>query len=133
MKSIKLFLTVSFMFANIILFAQPQGRQGGGGGREQGGPPPIPDSEEIEEMVEKLAKGVFLTDEQEQEVLSLYVNHFEEVSEMVSGSSKPDRSEMEALNSDLKKEVKKLLREDQEDLYDDYLKKNKKQRERPSR
>lgn len=114
--------------------AQQRGGQGGPppqGGGQQGGsqqePPALPTDDEIEEMVEDLAKEILLSDEQESQVLVLYKEHFEQV-ESKTKSGRPDRDEMEELKEDFEDDVNEVLTKDQQKLFKDYQKKNKKER-----
>lgn len=113
---------------------QQRGGQGGPppqGGGQQGGsqqaPPALPTDDEIEEMVEDIAKEILLSDEQESNVLVLYKEHFEEVEGMTK-SGRPDRDEMDELKEDFEDNVNAVLTKDQKKLYKSYLKNNKKER-----
>ena len=64
MKITKLILTLSFFFSLNFIYAQARG---GGQGLRQG-PPPIPNSAQIEQMVNSLAKEITLSGEQKTEV-----------------------------------------------------------------
>lgn len=98
--------------------------------RGQQGPPPIPTDDQIEKMVEDLDKALSLTDEQEKQISEKYFAHFEEVEKRMK-KGRPNREDMEALKADFNKEVKLLLKEDQKDLYDAFLKEQ--QNKRPKR
>jgi len=97
--------------------------QGGGQGGGQGGPPALPTSKEIKTMVSDLSDELLLSDEQEEKVLELYIEHFEEVEDKTS-SGRPDRDEMDELKEDLENDVKVVLTEDQQESYTEYLKNN---------
>lgn len=104
-----------------LINAQPPG-----GGQQ--GPPPIPNTKQIKEMVSDLADEISLSTEQEEDVLELYIEHFEEVEEQTSGNARPDRQEMEALKTKFESEVKALLSEEQQEQFTAYQKKNQQQR-----
>lgn len=107
----------------LIVTTTACGQQRGPQGRGQQGPPSIPNSKQIEKMVSNLADDISLSEDQENEVLKLYTVHFKEVKEKTK-SGRPDRKEMELLKNDFEKEVKEALTEEQQELYDAYLKKN---------
>ena len=114
-------LMVITLFSGGILFSQPgQGQRGG-----QQGPPPVPNSKQIKEMVSNLAKEISLTNEQEVSVMECYTKHFEEVKAKTSGSSRPDREEMEALDKNFENQIKSTLTADQQKKFDAWQKKNK--------
>ena len=121
--TIKSITSITLLLCAILVssttYAQ-QGKKNGG----QKGPPPLPSSQQIEEMVSDMSKEISLSEDQESEVLEIYTAHFEEVEDKTK-SGKPDRKEMEALRSDLEKEVNALLTEEQQKLYEDYQKKNR--------
>lgn len=102
----------------LVITTTACGQQRGG----QSGPPPVPTAKEIKTMVSDLSKELLLTDEQQEQVLELYTEHFEEVEDKTS-SGRPDRNEMEALKTSLENDVKALLTGDQKKLYTTYLKK----------
>lgn len=103
-----------------LAMAQP------GGGKQ--GPPPIPSDKQITKMVRELDKELDLSESQAGEVSELYVAHFETVEEKMKSSQRPSRSEMEALDSNLQKEVKAQLNEDQQKLYTAWVKEQEKHR-----
>jgi len=116
-------LMVITLFAGNVLCAQPgQGQRGGQQGGQQG-PPAAPNTKQIKEMVSNLAGEISLTEAQEATVLKLYTDHFEKVKAKTSGSSRPDRQEMEALKTDLETKVKAVLTADQQTKYVAYLEK----------
>ncbi len=112
----------------VLLFAMFVGAasyaQGNPQNRGQQGPPPIPDTEEIEKMVNDMADEISLSEEVEAKMLDLYKDHFNEVREKTS-SGRPDRKEMETLRTDFETAVKSLLTEKQKEQYDAYRKKNR--------
>lgn len=110
-----------------MIFAQQRGGQRGG---DQHNPPPIPNNNQIEKMVSKLADEISLTGEQENNILDLYKEHFRIVKEKTSGNNRPRREEMELLKNDLEKKVKKDFTDQQQIKYKAFLKKQKSQRHR---
>lgn len=128
MKTMKMNLMLAFLLIGSIAFAQPPG--GGQRGGQQG-PPPIPSEKQIEKMVDELAEEISLLDGQKTMILDAYIDHFEEVEELTSGSSRPDRSKMEALEASFQKKVEAMLTDDQKEAYKAYMKEqsaNKKRR-----
>ena len=119
MKKLKMILVWSLVLTSGLTFAQPGGGQRGG----QSGPPPLPNEQQIKVMVGELADAISLTEEQEINVLKLYTEHFVQVEELTSGSSRPDRKEMEALKTSLENQVKLELTQDQIKTYEAVLKK----------
>lgn len=105
----------------------PQGGGSGGQQRSQQGPPEIPSDDEIEEMVENLASEILLSDEQESKVLELYKEHFETIEDKTK-SGRPDRDEMETLKEDFEDAINAVLTKDQQELFTEYQKKNRKKR-----
>lgn len=108
------------MLTSSITMAQPGGQQG---------PPKVPSDKQIEKMVKSLDKELELSDEQTTTVSELYFAHFDKVEAKMKSSSRPARSEMEALDSDLQKKVKAVLDKDQQKEYTAWLKKQEKNRE----
>lgn len=103
---------------------QQRGGQGGPQQRGgQGGPPELPTAKEIKTMVSDMSDEILMTDEQEEQVLELYTEHFEAVEEKTS-SGRPDRDEMKELKENLENDIEKLLTDDQKELYTTYLKNN---------
>ena len=110
-----------------LSFAQGPGGQGGGpGGQMQQGPPSVPNNKEIKKMVAEISETVALSDDQEATVLTAYQDHFKVVKSKISGSARPERSEMEALDLAFEKEVKAIMDDEQVVKYEAYLKKQKK-------
>ena len=120
-------ITSTVLLLSVVLFSSgafaQRGQQGGG----KQGPPPVPTSEEIKEMVSDLASEISLNEDQEAEVLNVYNNHFEEVSDKMK-SGRPDRNEMKSLKTEFEEEVKAVLTEEQQELFDAYQKKNSSKR-----
>ena len=112
---------------------QQRGGQNGGQQRGgQGGPPELPTAKEIKTMVSDISDEILLSDEQEEQVLELYTEHFEDVEDMTS-SGRPDRDEMEELKENFENDVKDILTEDQQEMYTTYLKKNNSKKGRKKR
>jgi len=128
LKELRGIVLLLSIFIGGITFAQGPGGGAPGGGQQ--GPPSVPTSKQIKKMVAEIADEVVLTDEQEELVLAEYKDHFEKVDEMISGSSRPDRDEMMALDALFEKDVKALLTDEQVVKYTAYLEKQKKERER---
>ncbi|MFA9390979.1 MAG: hypothetical protein ACERKD_14315 [Prolixibacteraceae bacterium] len=135
-RNLGLAIAIITLFIGSSAFAQPPGgggQRGGQGGGQQS-PPPVPNSKQIQKMVADLSKELFLTDKQETEISTIYVDHFSEVSDKME-SGRPERTEMEALETKFEKKVSAVLTEEQQKLYANYLKKNAKQQkggQRPS-
>lgn len=111
-------LTIAMMTGSMTM-AQPGDRQG---------PPPVPNNKQIQKMVKSLDKELDLSEKQTKQVSELYFTHFDNVEAKMKSSSRPARSEMEALDSDLEKKVKAVLDKDQQKKYTAWLKKQEKQR-----
>lgn len=117
-KTIKTILLLSFLFVGSISFAQ--GPNNGPRGGQQG-PPPIPSEKQIKNMVKDLAGEISLTENQESQVLDLYLAHFEELEKKTTGNARPERREMEAFETAFQKDVKAILSESQQTQYEAYL------------
>lgn len=132
-------LAIVAIVISSVAYAQPPGGGGGqrGGGQrggEQREAPSVPSDKKIVKMVSSLSKDLSLSEEQEAQVLVVYKLHFEAVEEKLSGSSRPDRDEMMALDTKLAEDVRALLTDEQKVLYNVYLEENKRDEpeERPS-
>ncbi len=110
-----------------IISTSTYAQQRGGQGERQQGPPPIPSTKQINKMVSDLADEISLTEQQEEQVLELYTNHFEEI-ESKTKSGRPERDEMESFKRDFENDVRKVLSEDQQELYTSYMKNNRPKR-----
>ncbi len=114
------------------LFAQPSQR----GGMQ--GPPPLPDSVQIEKMVDELTKSISLSDEQKIQVSELHFDHFAEAKELMEENKKDRKSHHEAMD-DLREEfdeqVKDLLTENQVEEFEEFIKNHPKPhgKKRPGR
>lgn len=119
-----LLLIIAIFFISGNLFAQ----QG-----ERKGPPKLPSDTEIDEMVSELSEELSLSKDQETKIHALYTEHFAEVKTSMSGERK-SREEMEAYRTKFEDQVKNLLNDDQQELFDEFQKSNNKrsgeQRER---
>jgi hypothetical protein len=111
-------LIAAMFFLNSSLSAQQ--RQGEGA-------PPIPGEAQINKMVEDLSGELSLSDGQKTEILELFQDHFAEVKSSMSSGQRLSREEMESLKEEFEDEVKSLLNDNQQDLFDDYIKNNKPQ------
>lgn len=107
------------LFMSASLFAQPPG-----GG--QGGPPPIPTDKEVISIVEELNATLEVSEETGEDILGIYQSHFEVVREKVSGSARPDRDEMQALDAKLVTDVEALLTDAEKKKYSAFIKAQKK-------
>ena len=102
------------------------GRRGPAGGRNQesrGGdqPPTPPDSTQIVQIVEELAKALSLTDEQKDKISGLHFAHFAEVQRMMGqamGDPADHRRKMDGLRDAFEKEVKAELNNEQETKFE---------------
>lgn len=119
MKTIKTISLLSFLLISSMSFAQ--GPNNGPRGGQQG-PPPIPSEKQIKNMVNDLSDEISLSEDQETQVLDLYLVHFEEMEKKTSGNSRPERSEMETFETAFQNDVKALLSESQQTQYEAYLK-----------
>ncbi len=118
---------VSIMLVSMIMLITANSIQAQQGGQQ--GPPPKPNDDQIEKMVEDLDKALSLTDKQEKQVSKEYFAHYAAVEKKMK-AGRPNREDMEAMETDFEKEIKSLLTKDQQDLYDGYLKKQNKSRPR---
>lgn len=119
MKTIKTISLLSFLLISSMSFAQ--GPNNGPRGGQQG-PPPIPSEKQIKNMLNDLSDEISLSEDQETQVLDLYLAHFEEMEKKTSGNSRPERSEMETFETAFQNDVKALLSESQQTQYETYLK-----------
>ena len=116
--SIALLITFMFFLTN-SLFAQQ---------RQEQGPPPIPNAAQINKMVQDLSAELSLTKAQETKILALYTDHFAEVKSSTGNSAKRvGREEMEKQKQVFENKVKSLLNDEQKDLFDEFINKNKPQ------
>lgn len=118
MKKLKLILILLVLVTGNALYAQQQGS------RQQG--PKMPDSEEIVKMIEDLTSQLLLSDDQAEEVSTIFTQHFEEIETKMSGESRPDRDQMESLKAEFEKDIKSILNEDQIKNFEEYMKEQNK-------
>ncbi len=95
--------------------------------REEQGPPPIPNETQINKMVEDLSAELSLTEAQSAKILGLYSDHFAEVKKLMK-SQRKSREEMESKKAEFEDEIKNLLNEEQQDLFDEFMEKNHRQK-----
>lgn len=81
------------------------------------GPRPLPDSCQIQRMVDDLAGELTLTDDQERTIHAMFVAHFEEVKAAFE-SGKPDRHAMEEMKRTFEKKVSALLTDEQQKRFE---------------
>ena len=123
MNKIWKMLVVALVITTSACGQQRGGQNGPPQGGGQSGPPALPTAKEIKTMVSDISDDLLLSDEQEEQVLELYSEHFEAVEEKTS-SGRPNRDEMDALKEDLENDINELLTEEQQELYTTYLKNN---------
>ena len=120
-RILKIFVVLSaVLFISGAALAQPKGK-----------PSKIPDSAEIENMVDKLAKHLSLTSDQKNEVLNLYKNHFEEVIEKredIKELNENAKTEMSKHRQAFEGKVKNLLSDDQQEKFKEFLRNHESQR-----
>lgn len=100
--------------------------------QRQQGPPPIPGDEEITQMVDDLAEKISLTKIQKAKISELYFAHFDDIKKLSGqgGRNLEGREAMENLKINFDREVKTLLTEEQQKLFDKYQRENKPLRRR---
>lgn len=128
-KKLSILIILAFLSTNIALAQERQQD------RPQG-PPPVPNDKQIEKMVTDLSKELSLTVVQEEKVSEIYFDHFKKVAEQQKknkGNRGSSREVMQKLNSDFEADVKELLTEDQQKLYESYLKEDKEKRGKQGR
>jgi hypothetical protein len=79
-------------------------------------------------MINSLAEELSLDDEQIEEITTIYTEHFQTIKEKLSSDERPERSEMEALDKKLEKDVSALLTKEQTSQYKTWLKEQSSQR-----
>lgn len=112
-----LLLLFALLTTNLAL-AQQRGQQG---------PPPVPDSKEVDKMVEELSSDLSLTKQQHAQISILYKDHFTEVRRMVDitkgGRTEADRKKMDALKKNFEADVNALLTKQQQKKFKSLQKK----------
>ncbi len=93
------------------------------GGQKQ--KPPVPNEKQVKKMVTELSEELELSDEQEEQVLEVYQEHFKEVKEKTSGEKRPDREDMDAMKTSFEIKIKALLSNEQQIKFEDYMDKHK--------
>jgi flagellar basal body-associated protein FliL len=117
---IVLLLIIAMAISNVLYAQPPKGQQG---------PPPVPNSKQIKKIVASLAREISLDEAQEEKALAIYTENFVDVKK-VTGTGRPDRSKMEALKTELEKDVNAILNKEQKEQFIAYLKKQEKQQRR---
>lgn len=121
--NIRIIILLSAMiFFTTNIFAQQRQQQ-----KQQ--PPKLPTSSEIAEMVEELTTQISLNEYQESVIHKLFIEHFEEVEETMGSNNgqRPSREKMDGIKTKFEKSVKKLLTSEQQEQFDEYMKKKNKQ------
>ena len=95
--------------------------------RQEQGPPPIPNETQINKMVEDLSTELSLTEAQSAKILGLYSDHFAEVKKLMK-SQRKSREDMKSKKAEFEDEIKNLLNEEQQDLFDEFMEKNHRQK-----
>ena len=96
----------------------------------------VPNSEEIQSMINKLAADISLSPDQKSEILNLYKNHFEEVKEKIEqdrDKQKVEREKMAEHREAFEEEVKSHLSEEQQYKFDEFIKNQESRKEKRSR
>lgn len=99
--------------------------------QDQQGPPPMPNTAQIETMVNEMAKELSLTDKQKDQVSEQFENHFKEMEKMRASSGdsqRPDREVMEKNKREFEKEIKAILTPEQQKQFDVFMKEQQSKR-----
>ncbi len=94
-------------------------------------PPPIPDQEQIEKMMADLSNRLSLTEKQENKILILYKDHFNEVSKKMEenkNSGKDGREQIKIIRENFEKDVKSLLTPEQQKQFDEFVREKRSER-----
>ena len=113
---------ISVFITSSSIYAQPQHK-----------PPKIPDATKILNMIEDLSKELSLSIDQQNEIEKLFVNHFADLKEKMESKKKEHEAEREKMNKNREKfehEVKSLLNEEQQNMFDDFMKKRRNHHEK---
>ena len=92
------------------------------------GPPRPPSPEQVEKMVNDLAKELSLSSEQKESVLKIQLDHLKEMKEKMEKQSKqgpPDEKAMQAARKVLDKKITALLTEEQKLKYAKFMENHK--------
>lgn len=101
--------------------------------RQRQGPPPMPDDSQIEQMVEEMSEELSLTENQSTRVEEIFKEHIVDVNASMGNGERLSREEMESKKVEFEEDVKKLLNEDQENQFDEFMRKQSKGNQRPRR
>lgn len=104
------------LFAGVALAQPPHG------GNQ---PPALPDSARIAELMDEMATALSLTAEQKLAVSALHFDFFADAKDLMEqhpGDRDSHRRAMDSLKSDLDKQVKALLTDEQKAKYDTFVK-----------
>lgn len=129
-------ITTIFTLMLFIFFVSNtlQARPARGGGQGKG--PRMPDSDQIEQMVDDLAEAILLSEQQQTDVLKLYTDHFDEMKTAMESGQKDHeamRQQHEEMREELETDIKALLTEEQQGQFDEFMKEQQQQRQRPPR
>ena len=120
MKHIIKMLTVITLIINGILFAQPQG--------QKPQHPPIPNSAQINQMINDLTSSVALSEEQAMKILDLYTEHFSDLKtrmESKKSQNEQHRKDMDEFRKSFEEQVKTILTSDQIEQFEVFLQNHK--------
>ena len=125
-KSSLLIFIISAFIASSSISAQPQQR-----------PPKVPDAKEITNMVKNLSKELSLSSKQQQEIKSLFTNHFADLKDRMEAKRNEHDAERQKIDNHKKQfesEINKVLNDEQQELFVEFMKNNHKQnKEKPRR
>ena len=114
-KSILIALTIVFFIIS-SLYSQQQ---------QQSRPPKLPDSSQIEHMVEQLTKILSLSAEQKEQVSKLHLKHFKEAKEQMEKNREArenNRKAMEVLRKSFEEQLKTLFNDEQKKEFEKFIK-----------
>ena len=120
-------ITILITLVSTLTFAQ--GNRGQQGQRGQQGPPQPPTDEQIEQMVEEMAEAISLTEIQQQQMIGLYTEHFDDMRKTMESGSRQDRNTMETQKKEFEAQIKKLLTKEQQVLFEEYQKNHQPQQQ----
>ena len=93
--------------------------------KPQGPPPPprhIPNAEQVDEMVQDMAKLLELNSKQTEKIEALFTSHFKDLKECMDADGRPERKELKAIKNAFEEGVKAELTSKQKEKYDIVLK-----------